>query len=186
MGTSISQHSPRSSNWKRVIVCHENEKIPESRVINEIWRAAENESTPISSLLKSDSIFECYEAVRSSDNFQQAMQEFNKYVSETKSNSIVAEFAKRVIPIAFQSNNPSDQWANSFFSEITKYVVSRDASGFVGQNYRNKTVNELIEFKKRLSDTVNTIVGSQKKDFKSKTDWQSFVDDSIEKLKATR
>lgn len=190
MGTSISQSSPRkSSNWKRVFVCYENNNLPDNRVINEIWRASETSEkgiNPLSSEMKSQAIYSCYEAVKTSNNFQEALQKFNKTILETKSNSIIAEFAKRVIPSAFQSQNPSEQWTNNFFKEVTNYIISRDASGFVGERYRNKSVSELIEFKKSISNKVEQVIKSEKKEFKSKNDWNSFVDNSISKLKSTR
>ncbi len=189
MGTSISQPSPRSSNWKRVFVCYENNTLPDSRIMNEIWRASETSekgSSPLSSEMKSPSIYSCYEAVKSSKNFNEALQKFNRSIAETKSNSIVAEFAKRVIPISFQSKNPSEQWANNFFKEVTNYIMSRDASGFVGDNYRNKSVKELIEFKKNVSAKVEQVIRSEKKNFKSLDDWNSFVDNSISKLKTVK
>lgn len=188
MGTSISQSSPRrSSNWKRVFVCYESNNLPDSRVMNEIWRASETSdkgNSPLSSELKTQAIYSCYEAVKSSKSFDEAIQKFNKTIIETKGNSIVAEFAKRVIPSAFQSSNPSEQWANNFFKEVTKYVISRDASGFVGESYRNKSVKELIEFKKNVSNKVEQVIKSEKKEFKSQADWNSFVDKSISKLKS--
>ena len=190
MGTSISQSSPRkSSNWKRVFVCYESNNLPDNRVMNEIWRASETSekgSLPLSSEMKSDAIYSCYEAVKSSGNFQEALQKFNKTIVETKQNSIIAEFAKRVIPSAFESKNPSDQWTNIFFKEVTNYVMSRDASGFVGENYRNKSVKELIEFKKSISSKVEQVIKSEKKDFKSQSDWNSFVEKSISKLKSVK
>lgn len=190
MGTSISQPSPRkSSNWKRVFVCYESNNLPDSRVINEVWRASETsekESKPLSSEMKTQAIYSCYEAVKSSKNINEALQKFNKAIIETKSNSIVAEFAKRVIPSAFQSKNPSEQWTNNFFKEVTNYVMSRDASGFVGDSYRNKSVKELIDFKKTVSKRVEQVIMSEKKDFKSQADWNSFVDKSITKLKSTK
>lgn len=190
MGTSISHSSPRkSSNWKRVFVCYESNNLPDNRVMNEVWRASETsdkESKPLSSEMKSQAIYSCYEAVKSSNNFQEALQKFNNAIIESKNNSIVAEFAKRVIPSAFQSNDPSDQWTNNFFKEVTNYVMSRDASGFVGENYRNKSIKELIEFKKSVSNKVELVIKSEKKDFKTQNDWNSFVDNSISKLKSAK
>lgn len=190
MGTSVSQSSPRkSSSWKRVFVCYENNNIPENRIVNEIWRASETsekDSLPLSAEMKSQAIYSCYEAVKSSNNFQDALQKFNSAIIETKNNSIIAEFAKRVIPIAYQSNNPSEQWANCFFKEVTNYVISRDTSGFVGENYRNKSIKELIEFKKSISNKVSQIISLETKEFKSQTDWNSFVDKSISKLKSVK
>lgn len=157
--------------------------------MNEIWRASETtekESKPLSSEMKTQAIYNCYEAVKSSKNFNEALQKFNKTIIESKGNSILAEFAKRIIPSSFQSDNPSEQWTNNFFKEVTNYVISRDASGFVGESYRNKSVKELIEFKKTVGSRVEQVIKSEKKNFKSQADWNSFVDKSISKLKSTK
>lgn len=182
MGTSVSQPSERSTNWRRVLICYENNKIPQERLVNEIWRASENESIPISNMLKTDAIFSCYEAVKTSKNYSEALTKFNQKIIELKGNSIIAEFAKRVIPIAFQAKNPSEQWTKSLFSEITNYVVSRDAPGFVGEGNRNQSVQDLIEFKKGVSNHINQIIITKPKQFSSKKGWNSFVDESISKL----
>ena len=90
---------------KRVFVCYENNSIPENRIVNEVWRASETSekgSNPLSSEMKSEAIFSCYEAVKTSKNFQEALQKFNNKILETKSNSIVAEFAKHVIRLLFR------------------------------------------------------------------------------------
>lgn len=184
MGTSISQPSARTSNWKRVFVCYERQEIPENRVINEVWRASENEDIPISAQIKSDAVFSCFEAVKSSQSVQEALQKANKSIMENKGNSIIVEFAKRAIPASFQSNDPIQQWTNSFFVEMTNYVISRDASGFVGGQNRNKSVKELIDFKKSISNKVIQIVNAGNKGFNSKSEWNSFVDESILQLKS--
>lgn len=186
MGTSVSHGSPRTSNWKPLLACYTNDKFSKERVINEVWRASEKEATPISSMMKSDAIFECYTAIGNSKNYREALQKFNDIILNTKQNSIIAEFAKRVIPTAFQSEKPSQQWKKSFFSELTNYVVSRDASGFVGEEFRNKSVTDLIDFKKSISRKVNDIVGADKTKIKNKNDWNSFVDSSIKKLKSAK
>lgn len=41
--------------------------------------------------------------------------------------------------------------------------MSRDASGFVGGNNRNKTVSEMISFQKSISSKVSEIVGALEK-----------------------
>jgi hypothetical protein len=185
MGTSVSHGSPRgSSNWRRVFVCYGDNNLPTNRIINEIWRASENQPYPISSQLKSNIIFSCYDVVKSSSDFREAINKFDSKIFESKSNSIIAEFAKRVIPVAFQSSNPSNQWAKSFFSEITNYIISRDASGFVGKQYRNKTVNDLIDYKKSISTRVDTLLSSERAKISSQNDWNSFVDKAIANLKS--
>ncbi len=186
MGTSVSHGSPRTTNWKPVLACYANDKFSEKRMINEVWRASENEETPISSIMKSNTIFECYNAVKNSENYREALKKFNDLVLSSKQNSIVAELAKRVIPVAFQSVKPAEQWKNSFFSELTNYIVSRDASGFVGGNNRNKSVTDLIGFKKSIAFKVKEIVSTDKTKIHSKSDWNTFVDSSILKLKSAK
>jgi len=186
MGTSVSHGSPRTSNWKPVLTCYTSDKIPPERIISEVWRASENEGIPISTMMKSKAIFECYAAVNESNNYREALDKFNDSILLSKQNSIVAEFAKRVIPLAFQSKSPSEQWKNSFICELTNYVVSRDASGFVGDKFRNKSVNDLIEFKKLIHKKVNDIVSTNKKKISSQKEWNLFVDTSISKLKSAK
>ncbi len=186
MGTSISHGSPRNSNWKPVLATYTDNKIPPERVISEVWRAFENDRIPISSYLKTDLIFSCFNAVKSSNTFIDALRKYNDSVLTSKHNTIIAEFAKRVIPLAFQSKNPLETWKTNLFSELTNYIISRDASGFVGEKFRNKSINDLIEFKDRINHQVTDIVGKQKISIANQEDWNSFIDTTIFKLKSTK
>ncbi len=188
MGTSINQHSPRNPRWKPLHTTYENDKIPEENVLKELWRAADNPTEAVrwSNEMKSDIIYSCYEIINSSDNFQEALSKFNNEVFSTKTNSIAAELAKRAIPNAYQSSNPSAEWTNKIFSEITNYIISRDISGFVGEKFRNKTVKDLDAFKQRLNSNLNEILRMQKKGIKTRKDWNGFVDDTIKKLKSSK
>ncbi|MFH1648442.1 MAG: hypothetical protein ABIA11_01760 [Patescibacteria group bacterium] len=183
MGTSVNQASPRVTNWNRVFACYSNENIPESRVINEIWRASENEKSPISDDIKSEATFSCYQAVRESRNLGEALLRINEKLIESGTNSIVTEFAKRAVPLAYMSKSPAENWKTFLFSELTNYVISRDASGFVGSRYRHKSVADLIEFKKNIGERVRGVVSSKKTDPKSLSEWQSFVNTVIKTLK---
>ena len=186
MGTSVSHGSPKTSNWKPVLICYTSDKIPQERVINEVWRASENEGIPISVMMKSEAIYECYNAVNGSKNYAEALERFNSIIQNNKQNSIVAEFAKRVIPLAFQAKSPAEQWKTSFFSEVTNYVVSRDASGFVGEKFRNKSIDQLIEFKREIRKKVTDIVKTDKTKISNRKDWNTFIDNSISKLKSSK
>lgn len=184
MGTSISQPSPRTTNWSPVNAGYQNKFISEDRIINEIWRACENEDIPVSEDIKSKAIFECFSAVKKSINSEQALTRVNSFLLANKNNSMIAEFAKRAIVRAFSSDQPTKTWTTGFFAEITNYIISRDASGFVGNKYRNKTVNELISFKKNIYNKVSAQIYTEAKDFKNLNDWNKFVDKSINKLKS--
>lgn len=183
MGTSVSQGSPRNTNWKRVMTCYKNSNIPESRVLNEVWRASDNQDTPLSAELKSEAVFSCYKAVQSSQSFQEAISKVNVSLLEKGGNSIATEFAKRVIPLAFNSDRPTESWKGLLLSEVTKYVVSRDASGFIGEKYRNKSVGDLVEFKRNLGERARNTAATVEIAVQSFSDWKKFVDSTITKLK---
>jgi len=183
MGTSVNQSSPRETNWNRVFTCYSDKNIPEDRVVNEIWRASENQKTPLSSDIKSESTFLCYQNVKRSKRFEEALLRINKSVVESGTNSIVNEFARRAVPSAYRGKSPADDWRSLFFSELTNYVISRDASGFVGPHFRNRSVTDLIKFKKGISERVREIVASIKVDPRSPFEWGSFVDNVIKRLK---
>src|SRR5688500_14276277 len=102
MGTSTSQGSPRnSSNWKPIFSYYSNDALPEEGVVKEVWRASEMQESPLSSQMKSDLLFDCYSAVASSSNFNEALTQFTQSVISSRQNSIVSELAKRAIPAAF-------------------------------------------------------------------------------------
>lgn len=185
MGTSVSQSSPRSAKWKPVHLSYTNENIPEDKILNEVWRAADNPTEEVrwSDEIKSDIIYSCLKTVDNSTNFQEALAKFNDVVFKRKNNSIAAELAKRSIPIAFQGQNPTNDWVNRFFSEVTSYVISRDLSGFVGSNYRNKNVADLNSFKNRINTNLTKVLESKNINIKSKKGWMNYVDDTISKLK---
>jgi len=186
MGTSISHPSPNNNNWRPVKIGYKNKKIPLERVIKEIWRASENQDKPLSKEINSDIIFKCHQLVSKSPNAREALKSFRQELILSKQNSIVAEFARRAIPAAYLSKDASKQWRSAFFSELTGYIVSRDASGYVGKEYRNKTVTELNMFKNEIRIETSRIIDSIKIEPKNINDWKSFVNTAITNTKSYR
>jgi len=183
MGTSISQPSPDNSNWRRVFACYQDSNLPIKRIVNEIWKASENEATSISSMMKTKDLYNCYKIVDTAQSLEKATEMFNAALLKDINNSVVVEFAKRALSISYQYKSPSQEWKKIVFSEITKYFASRDTSGFLNNNNRNKNINELIKFKHEISNNVINVVGLGKENIKTLEDWVSFVDSSIKKLK---
>ena len=157
MGTSSSYPSPQTINWKAVSAGYKRSDVPIRRLISEIWRACEAQENPLSNLIKSDVLFKCQEVIRHSDNSTTALKNFTKEVIRSKQNSVIAELAKRALVVAMKSEDPPKMWRASLFSEITSYLVSRDVSGYVGRDYRNKTIEELRRFKEEIRTNVQTI-----------------------------
>jgi hypothetical protein len=66
LGHSSSHGSPKTRNWKAVSLGYVHPDIPIKRIVSEIWLAAENQQKPLSSLLKSETIYRCQEAIKKS------------------------------------------------------------------------------------------------------------------------
>ncbi|MGR3175467.1 MAG: hypothetical protein ACUZ8N_12835 [Candidatus Scalindua sp.] len=183
MGTSTSHPSPKNSNWKPVSTGYQNKNIPIERVISEVWRASENQENPISEEISSDIVFKCQGIIKDAKDVNHAINNYNKEILKTKSNSIIVEFAKRAIPAAMKSDERESEWRSSFFSEVTSYIVSRDASGYVGKGYRNKSVNELINFKNSIKENVRSVIKKIDIEPKNKKQWRSYVKNTIRQVK---
>ncbi len=179
MGTSISHPSPYNKNWKPVRIGYENPNVSLKTVISQIWRASENQSKPLSTDLSSDTVFRCHEIVKNSKNVNEALKTYSSEVLKSKQNSIVAEFAKRAIPISMNSENPAKAWRSNFFSEVTNYIISRDASGYVGENYRNKSIADLGSFKNSIKQEVGSLINQISMEPTSPKQWNSFVSQAI-------
>lgn len=182
MGTSSSHASPKTRNWKAVSQGYVYSDIPIDRIISEIWSAAENQQKPLSRMLVSDVIYRCQEAIKKSENISQAYQNVEKEILSSKQNSIIAEFAKRAIPVAFKSKEQVREWRAVFFSEVTNYLVSRDISGYVGKNFRNKTIGEMVRFKESIKNTVVEITKRVKIDPVSSSQWKQYIHDAISEI----
>ncbi|WP_127131165.1 hypothetical protein [Pseudoflavitalea rhizosphaerae] len=183
MGTSVNQSSPRDSNWKPVRTAYVKNRISEARVLSEIWRASENQSIPLSRELSSNAVYSCVQAVATSKNFQEAIFKVNNYLMDNGGNSISVEFAKRIIPLAFGDKQPAQAFSRLFISEVTKYVISRDIAGCVGDGFRNKTVTELVDFKNRISQRALNLTAEINMNISTQKDWSVFITATVNKLK---
>jgi hypothetical protein len=186
MGTSVNHPSPEDTNWKPVRAAYTYENIPLERLLADIWRAVENDPQPLSRTMESDALFRCYQAVKESSSVQQAIRNISTELVSSRQNSIVAEFAKRAVPAAFKSKAPAQEWRAVFFAEITNYLVSRDASGYVGSQFRNKTISDLVDFKQNVSKQVGEVVRSVRMDPKNSAEWRSFVQEAITNIRGER
>jgi len=183
MGTSVSQPSPRTTNWSPVHAAYRSKDIPEQRVIKEIWRAFDNEPTPISATLKAEVFYDCYKTIGEAQDMRAAIRQFDALLLEKKHNSIIAEFSKRAIPAAFYTDDRMGSWKASLFVQVTDYIISRDISGFVGEGNRNRTIGDVIKFKDLIAESVSIIVRSDQGMINSKRDWNTFVERIVRRLK---
>lgn len=159
-----------------------NEQISPERVVTEVWRAAQSEAG-VTDSLASPALFDCYKAVRAATTMDAAMDALNGTILNSGSNSVVVEFAKRAVPLAFGTAGPAHlSWRANLFSQLTDYFVSRDAPGYVGPNGRFANVTELVAFKKTLKHHVANAVRSLTMDPKTQKEWADFVHTALKKV----
>lgn len=181
MGTSISHRSPKNLSWNTVAVAYKHAQIPVERIPSLIWRAAKGDSL-VPDLLSGSAVFVCHQAVKDSPSASEALKRVSRQVKLDKDNSVVAQFARRAIPSAFAGPEPARQWRANLFAELTNYMASRDLSGFLGESYRNKTVNDLRQFKDALRSQIISEIKSLPGDPQTRSDWHSFVTRAIDRL----
>lgn len=183
MGTSKNYASPKTARWNAVRGCYKNEKVSEERIVAEIWRAATKENNELQSNLSSEIIFKCDQIIRESKSPQEA---FKKYVSELiemKQSSIVTEFAKRAIVQSYNSDNPSLEWRKNLLGEMTNYFVSRDIPGYLGDQFRLKTIQQMNDFKGAIKKLVISKMESVKIVPTNIKEWSSYIDISLKIIK---
>ncbi len=185
MGTSTSHTSPDTLGWRSAKAGYQTE-IPVERVAQEVWRASQSQDEPIISMLSDRSIFMCYQAVLSSNQQATAVGSINKILFETKSNSIVAELAKRAIVEAFRAEDPGRAWLSSLFAHVTDYFVSRDLSGFVGHQFRNRSISDAVGFKSSIRSHVKSTVSDIPSRIETHSSWRDFVKTVVQVLSGTQ
>jgi hypothetical protein len=185
MGTSSNHGSPKTPNWKAVSFEYKYSDISYKRIVSDVWAAAENQPKPLSDFMKNDVIFRCQEVIRRSENIHQAYQNVENELLSSKQNSIIAEFAKRAIPVAFKSKEHTQEWRSVFFSEVTNYLVSRDLPGYVGKQYRNKTIEDMMKFKEQIKKTAYEIAKKVKQEPSSVEQWKNYVTETIKGILGT-
>lgn len=182
MGTSANHPSPRTLPWRAVQAGYQNANVPIERVVNEIWRACRSNPDAIPERLASPVLFDCYKAVKSSDSMREAVDRVTNVITESKTNSVITELARRAVPPSFAYSEPSKAWLQRLYVEVTNYLVSRDLPGFVGHEFRNGNVRQAIEFKSSLAAKVSQVVAEVRTDPTTNAEWSDFTRVTAAKL----
>lgn len=185
MGTSVSQASPKTTDWRAVATCYESDQITVDRAANEVWYAATSGESTMESQIKSSAVFACYELTQSKIS-PELMHHALSEISAKHDNSMVVEYAKRATLIASQGPQAAEQWPRLFFKELTNYLVSRDASGYIGPASRSKGVGDLIALKRSVGKTVEEKLGSVRMAAKNESDWSGVVTVALKALRRNK
>jgi hypothetical protein len=182
MGTSVNQGSPKTAGWTSVSRCYTDPRVPVAQTTAEIWRAAINQGPSLTSQLNSKLVEHCLEIGKSKPARSEIMAQV-KSLNNLKDNTIVGEFAKRAL-ISTAIGGYNESVATNLFKQLTDYYVARDIPGYVGSDYRCKTVSELRDFKSQLTSSVSAKVKTlEQKAIASKQNWSQTVTTILEGLK---
>lgn len=155
MGTSVSQRSPSTPNWRVVDTGYTRKEIPVDRLTQEIWRAALNQ--PEGNLfrdLAEPIIAQCLRIVEQAPTRMDALQQIRRAIALSGQTSLAVEIAQRaVIPTFLSAGDRTGAFVLSLFSEAGNYLVSRDLPGFVGLG-RLRNISEAIELKNNIRTNI--------------------------------
>ena len=96
---------------------------------------------------------------------------------------MIGEFAKRILTLKANGGAQQDTPIAALFRQLTDYYVSRDIAGYVGPNFRCKTVSEVRAFKQQLGDAVATKVQAlERREGLSRRNWHDTYQVILKKL----
>jgi hypothetical protein len=96
MGTSVSQSSPRTNNWRAAHATYRNQKFPIERVLQEVWRAATNQPEgDLAAQLAQPVIERVREIAVSGTSAVEIATAVNRELAQSRQPSLAAEIARR-------------------------------------------------------------------------------------------
>jgi hypothetical protein len=159
VGTSVSQGSPRTLNWAVVSAAYRDPRVDLTRVVKELWRAAQSDpAANWAELLASPAVSICLDAALRSESAQSAIREATLNIAKERAGSIAAEIGKRAIVRSFSAHDRSAAFAAEVFGEASNYLVSRDLCAAFGSTDRFSSTSRMIAFKDALKERVHRIV----------------------------
>lgn len=155
MGTSKSQPSPRTPNWRAAQLAYADPAVTIDRAVQEIWRAATNQpSGDLAQLLGEPAIAECLSVATDAPNRESAVDAVSRHLASLGKASLGLVMAQRAVAQSYGKPDPVAAFTSSLFGEAGNYLVSRDLPGFVGVDGRAKTTSEAMALKAEIRERV--------------------------------
>jgi hypothetical protein len=185
MGTSVSQPSPATRNWEAAQSTYKSDIFPADRVLQEIWRAATNQDEGnIATQLAAPIVNRLREIVQQGGKPIEVASAINREIALSRQNSLGVEIARRAALQSLSTENRNQAFSERLFAEASNYLVSRDLSGFIGSEFRNKMVSDSLRFKQSVADaavqSVNSVTASQGT---TETQWREYIAAVIQQFK---
>ncbi len=158
MGTSISQPSPETPNWRAVQAMYRAD-FPIERVAHEVWRAAANDpEAGWMVALSSPAVEVCRNLASTERDASRAVADATQLIALEHESSFAVEIAKLALASSAGEAQGLLRFTRELFEMATEYLVARDLSGFIGPRYRNHTINEATQFRLQVRQEVGNRV----------------------------
>ena len=176
MGTSVSHPSPKLPNWRATAAAYVSSAVPIERLVAEVWGATlSQDDGGVATLLAEPVVGRCANIASTVHDKVPAAIAAAKEASASA--SFGADLARRAVVLSAGEAAPARTYVAALFAEATDYLISRDASGYVGLGNRLKTVGDLIELKRRARDVVAKVTAEHDlpADTSRAQSWAKFV-----------
>jgi len=188
VGTSKSQPSPRTPNWRAAQLAYADPSVTIERAVQEIWRAAGNQpSGDLTQLLGEPAIAECLAVATAARDREGAVDAVSRHIAALGKASLGLVIAQRAVTQSYGKPDPVAAFTSSLFGEAGNYLVSRDLPGFVGPEGRAKTPREAIALKAEIRDRVTERAAEIKPPRRAALvdDWSDYVAKVVDHLRGT-
>lgn len=188
MGTSVNQASPRTRNWEAAQSTYKSDEFPVERVLREVWRAATNQPAgDLAAQLAAPVVSRLRDIALQGATPVQVAAAVNREIARSRQTSLGVEIARRAALQCLAAENRAQAFTERVFAEASNYLVSRDLPGFVGQDFRNRTVADSFQFKQSVSDAAaRTARETGEPRSATAKAWREYTGAVIERLRRSR
>jgi len=160
VGTSVSQGSPSTPNWRATQATYHSPEVPVDRTVEELWRAADSQvEENLTRDLGAPIVAECLRITLASSSRAEAVRSVARMVASSGESSLAAEIARRAAARSFSgAGSSATAFAKAIFADPGDYLVSRDLPGFVGISEKLPKVSDLMALKKDIRDRIAEVV----------------------------
>lgn len=160
MGTSVSQGSPSTPNWRAAQETYYSPEVTVDRTVEELWRAADSQvDENLARDLGTPIVAECLRITLASSSRVEAVRNVARMVASSGESSLAAEIARRAAARSFSGvGSSASAFAKAVFADAGDYLASRDLPGFVGINEKIPKVSDLMALKKGIRDRIAEVV----------------------------
>lgn len=159
------------------------EEYDTGRQFKQIWRAALAErASELQEQFGTSSLLEAAKIVDSVESPSEALEEFHQRINESREASLSLDMGSRALARVVAKGGSAKDFVGELFAEATSYYASRDLPSVIGIPGRIESASQSIELKRRLRDSVVSVVSEGRDPPTEKSEWTQYISDVITSL----